>query len=339
MAFNGYAIVSPSYMVPEIAVNQSQKSGAFGLLPGEAQDVRLNQTDLFAYIKTLQVATHLDAGQAAAEQLSSPSFVTELKQTPTYMMRLRYEYNHLDMANAANWNVSLPEAYRLAGWQTFAQNERNALLNGFQGGEGEGILNTPGITEVTLPPDTNGDTTFSTYDNGHMGFFFQSQIVDLQIRQYLSLQSGNLVVVLGPQRIMSNMLKANIVQLVQFQRQGAGTQTTGGMISEVFNTAGDNIEWRVDDTLQGAGPGGADVVILASPELEDQKGSFSIDTNAFAKITPNLNDNITMFADMVAPREMTVPLPGGAVDTTCEKRITSGYVVRPEAFTLLYIPY
>jgi hypothetical protein len=42
---------------------------------------------------------------------------------------------------------------------------------------------------------------------------------------------------------------------------------------------------------------------------------------------------------MGAPREMTVPLPGGAVDTTAEKRITSGWGVRPEAITVLSMQY
>ena len=53
---------------------------------------------------------------------------------------------------------------------------RSAALYGFQPANGEGIANTNGATSVNLPPDSNGNDTVVTYDNGQMGLFLIQQI-------------------------------------------------------------------------------------------------------------------------------------------------------------------
>lgn len=339
MAFNSFVRVDPSYMVPETVMQISQRSGAFQALPGGRQSVRLGEGDQYVYIKTLQLRTDLNVGQSAANSLNGPAFVSQLISAPTYLIRSRSEYDHHDTAAAARWDVSLPDAYRRGTWQAFAQNERNALLYGFQPQNGEGLLNTVGATATSLPADSNGNTTFQTYDNGEMALFMLQTIVAAQIRMYLSPQAGNRCVVLGPQRILAMMQKANIVQLVQFQRPGAGTATTGGTIDEQMRQAGDMVEWAYDDTLIGKGAGGSDAIVIVFPELEDQDSNSGPDTNAFAGLRPNLKDNTLQFTDMAAPRELIAPLPGGATDVTFEKRITPGWGVRPEALTIVSMVY
>lgn len=338
-AFGSLNIMHPSFMIPELAVQISQRSGAFGLLPDNRQDVRLSTNDLYVYLRKIEVRTSMGVAQAAKNRLEAPQFATTLAGTPTYMMQSRVEYNHHDTAAASVWNVALPDAYRKAVWQTFAQNERNALLYGFNAANGEGILNTSGITNVTLPPDSNGNTTFSTYDNGQFGFWLSQLVVALQIRQFLSAQGGNRIVICGPQRILAPMEKSNIVQLTQYQRVGAGVATTGEMIKRIFQDAGDSIDYRYDDTLIGQGQGGTDAIIIAAPELEDQEDMEGPNTNNFQGIQPNYKHNIDMFADMTAPREITVPLPGGYTDVTFEKRISPGWVIRGEAVTVASVQY
>lgn len=339
MSFNSFVTVNPHYMVPETMMQISQRSGAFRALPDGKQSVRLGEGDQYVYIKTLQMRGDSNIGQSAANSLNGPAFVTKMISCTTYLIRSRSEYDHHDVAAAGRWDVSLPEAYRRGTWQTFAQNERNALLYGFQPANGEGLLNAVGATAVSLPADSNGNTTFVTYDNGQLALFFLQTIVALQIRQYLSAQGNNRVVILGPQRILAQMQKANIVQLVQFQRAGAGSLSTGGVMDEQMESVGDKIEWAYDDTLIGKGAGGTDAILILSPELEDQSANEGPDTNAFAGLKPNLRDNTLMFTDMPAPRELIAPLPGGATDVTFEKRITPGWAVRPEAITVLSMQY
>lgn len=339
MAFNAYTTVNPHYMVPETMMQISQRSGAFRALPSGKQSVRLSDGDQYVYIKTLQMRSDSSAGQSAANQLTGPSFVSQLISAPTYMIRSRSEYDHHDTAAAGRWDVALPDAYRRATWQTFAQNERNALLYGFNPANGEGLLNTAGATAVNLPADSNGNTTFSTYDNGEMAIFLLQQLVALKTRMYLSGQGNNRIVVLGPQRVLAAMQISNIVQLVQFQRAGAGTAATANVVDAQLEHIGDNVEWCYDDTLIGKGAGGTDAIVLVVPELEDQDEQSGPDTNAFAGLRPNLKDNTLQFTDMPAPRELVAPLPGGATDVTFEKRITPGWGVRPEAITIVSMAY
>jgi hypothetical protein len=46
-----------------------------------------------------------------------------------------------------------------------------------------------------------------------------------------------------------------------------------------------------------------------------------------------------MFTDMAAPREIPVPLAGGAIDVLSEWRMTTGWGIRPEAIRLISMQY
>jgi hypothetical protein len=46
-----------------------------------------------------------------------------------------------------------------------------------------------------------------------------------------------------------------------------------------------------------------------------------------------------MLQDMAAPKEIPVPLAGGAIDIVSELRTTSGWGVRPEAITICTMQY
>jgi len=338
MAFGAYEIVHPSLMMPQTLLQISQRSGAFEALAGGKQLTMLGSDHQYVYLRTLQMRGAANAGQASANQLDGPTFVSKLISVPTYLIRARAQYDHHDVAAAGNWDVSLPEAYRRAMWQTFAQNERSALLYGFQPANGEGLLNANGATATSLPPDSNGNTSFSTYDNGEMALFMLQTLVALQIRMYQAAGDNNRIVILGPQRILGAMQKSNIVQVTQFQRAGAGTAATGQVISAQMESAGDNVVWAYDDTLIGKGAGGTDAIVIVAPEIEKQEGSMP-DTNAFAGLMPSLDACTLQLTDMPAPREIIAPLPGGATDCTYEKRVTPGWAVRPEAITIVSMAY
>jgi hypothetical protein len=102
---------------------------------------------------------------------------------------------------------------------------------------------------------------------------------------------------------------------------------------------GDKLIWAYDDTLIGAGSGGADAVIICMPEVHKPVGNRTFNTNKFAELAPGLEACTLQLCDMAAPREITVPLAGGAVDTLSEMRITSGWAIRPEAITIVSMTY
>jgi len=332
-----YSQVSPNYTAPEIILNFNQVSGAFEMFATGEPMVRLGDGDLYVYQKRMDIRTIAAAGQVAYNQLPSVSVVPSQINTPTYLLRVRAEYDHHDTAGFSRWGASLPESQKLGMRQGIFQASRNAAIYGMNPAGGEGIINTAGATAISLPPDSNGNDTLVTYDNGQLAEFFLTLVTSILTRMYQMGQVGR-IVVLGPQRILAPMEMQNIVQLTQFQRTGAGTETSKGLIEDILKRNGYTLEWCYDDTLQGQGAGGTDAVILTVPEIKKPKIP-NWNTNTFADLTPGMLATNVMYCDMVAPREIPTPLPGGAIDVLSELRITSGWGQRGEAVTVLSIQY
>ena len=334
---SSFTIVNPSYIDPGILLPYTQASGAFETLAEGQPLVRLSDGDLYAYIKRIDLRTKVAAGQSAYNQLPSISTTMSMISTPSYLLRVRGEYDHHDTASMGRWGVSIVEAQRLGMRQGHFQLARTALLYGMNPANGEGLLNTQGATAVSLPADSNGNTTVVTYDNGQMAVFLLTQISALKTRTN-QLGIGRKITILGPQRVLGAFEYQNIVQLVQFQRAGAGTLPTAGVVKDVAEMNDDEISWVYDDTLIGKGAGGTDAVIINMPEVQKPQGS-KINTNEFAKLAPGIEACALQYADMAAPREIPTPLPGGAIDVLSEWRITSGWGIRPESITVASMQY
>ncbi|MDE2102506.1 MAG: DUF2184 domain-containing protein [Patescibacteria group bacterium] len=333
-----FTVVNPSYTMPDTILPYSQASGAFETLAASEPLPRLSDGDLYAYIKRVDVRTRAAAGQSAYNNLPGVSTALSQISTPTYLLRVRAEYDHHDTAAYGRWGLSIVEAQRLGMRQAHFQLARTALLYGMNPANGEGLLNANGATATTLPPDTNGNTTVVTYDNGQMAFFLAAQVSAIKTRTN-QLGIGRKFVFLGPQRTFGAMEYQNVVQLVQYQRPGAGSTSTAGVVKEILMSNGDTVIWAYDDTLIGKGANGTDAVIVIMPEVEKPYANEKINTNEFAKLAPGLDACSLMLCDMVAPREIPTPLPGGAIDVLSEWRITSGWGVRPEAIQIVSMQY
>lgn len=334
---SAYVTINPSFMEPEIILPYSQASGWTDTLMGGEPRVRLGDGDLQVYMKRLDLRTKMLAGTAGPNQLPGVTLTASQISTPTYLLRSRAEYDHHDTAAAGQWGFALPEAYRLGMWQGHFQLAREAGLYGFQPANGEGLIHTNGATALNLPPDQYGNDTVLTYDNGQMAFFLLQQIGLIKTRTN-QLGIGRKFTILGPQRVLEPFEYPGIVQLVQYQRVGAGTATTAGVVKETLMSNGDTILWAYDDTLIGKGNGGTDAVLLVMPEVERPDGD-KLNTNIFATLGPGNPTCSTMYADMAAPREIISPLAGGATDVLTEWRITAGWMVRPEALTVISMQY
>ena len=333
------AKIIPSFTEPELIITFAQASGAFYALPGGKPRVKIGSEDMAVYVNTLDLRTEVVAGQSPSNLLPSASLAVDYYSTPTYLYRVRAIWDHHDMARASIWNVSLPAAQDLAMRQGIFQQMRNALLYGFNPTNGEGLLNTTGATKTTLPPDSYGNTTVGTYDNGQMATFWLNQFVTLKARMY---QSGgnirNKIVVISPQRVFLQLAYANIVQVTSYQRPGAGTATTGEVIKVVAGESGDEFEWYFDDTLIGQGVTSSyDAVLLTMPEIEVPKLP-GINTNMFAGLQPNMLATNLMYLDMPAPLKIPTPTPDGAITEIQEIRGTSGWNIRPQAITIVSMP-
>ena len=332
-----YLQLHPSYTMPELLIPYAQASGAFDALATGDVMIRLGDDDLAVYINRIDVRTRMGAGQAAYNQLPSVSVVASQISTATYRQRVRAIYDHHDTAAAARRGFSIVQAQRLGMQQGHFQLARTALLQGYNPANGEGLLNTNGATAINLPADPYGNTTVVTYDNGYMGFFLMQQVGLIKQRTN-QFGIGRKFVIVMPQRVGVQM-EYNVVQVVQYQRPGAGTTSTAGVVKHVLMENGDELIWAYDDTLIAQGAGGNDAVLLVMPEIEKPESSGTFSTNIFADLGPGLAACSLQLADKAAPTEIPVPIPGGGVDVLSEMRLTSGWGVRPEAVTIISMKY
>lgn len=329
-------LVHPNRIEPNLIITIAQPSGFMEGLGGRQLRQLLSDNDKVVYQNHVDVRTAVAAQQAAANMLPSATITLDYIQTLTYLVRARQDYNELDVADAGEYNVSLPAAYRLASRQGIAQFIRGANLYGVNAANNEGIINTVGATAVTLPPDTFGDTTLRTYDSGQLAIWFNGQ-VQAALQSMFRLGMPGRVVLLGPQRIIGTMQWQDIVQVTSFQRPGAGTATTGQVISMIGAENGVTIDWAYDDTLIGKGAGGTDAVLLLVPEAV-VPSIPGINTNAFAKLSPTTDAMIMQYSNVAAPIEITTPIPEG-LDVVSMMRITSGWAPRANAVVVLSIPF
>lgn len=333
---NAFVTLNPSFIEPEILLQYSQASGFIDTLADGQLRVRLAEDDLIVYMKQLNLRTKMAAGTASMNELPGVDIQASMISAPTYLQKVRSEYDHHDVAAGGRWGFAVPEAYRLGMRQANFQLARDANLFGFNPQNGEGLLNAPGATATNLPPDSNGNDTVVTYDNGQMAFFLAQVILAIKTRTF-QLGIGKEFTILGPQRVLG-LFEYNVVQLTQFQRVGAGTQSTAGTLKEILMANGDKLIWGYDDTLEGAGDNGADAVIVVMPQVSKPEGS-KINTNEFAKVSPGNTVCTTQYCDMAAPREIISPLAGGATDFVQEWRITSGWAPRSQALTIVSMVY
>jgi len=332
-----WAQVHPSRIEPGVLMQITQASQALRLVADGKPRIMLDPEDLYVYMRTLGMTAQAQVGQTAGNNLPGATLIPKYISTPTYRIRANAAWDHHDSANMSRWGVNIAQGYRLANRQAIFQVLRNMELYGVNAANGEGFLNGGG-TAVTLPPDTFGNTNVLTYDNGQMALWLLQQLLNLKARTY-QLGKPHRFVFLGPQRIIGQFELVDVVQLTSYQRLGAGSATTAQMVKEVAKqTEGDVIEFCYDDTLIGQGSGGADMVVLQMPEVEEPNGP-EWDTNEFAKLEPNLAACALQYADMAAPLEISAPLALGAVHTLYELRATCGWPLRPETTSLLSIPY
>jgi hypothetical protein len=323
----------PSYTMPGMIVQQSLVSGFTGILGGGNVQARLNTTDVAVYMQSLKFKANSVISQNPANSLpNGVDLLPEMRSIPTYFIRAKAEYDSHDVAAAGNWNVSLDAAIKLALKQSHFERIRDAALYGVNAGNNEGILNAPNIGTAALPADSHANDGWIDYDNGELLTWLLHRINDITSRTFTSGAPVRLAMLM-PVRLL-NKLTTGIVQLVSYQREGAGSNSVEGSLKSVLEWNGKDIEFYVDNTLEGKGDGGTDGIILAIPELVDQSDS-AFNTNVFASLQPNITANIVQMCDTPEPVFKTVPLSLDNNEIMSEQKIIPAWGLRPEAITFI----
>jgi Uncharacterized protein conserved in bacteria (DUF2184) len=332
-----WIMAHPSFLENELLMQYNQRSDFMELMAGRGPRVKLGEEDKYVYLRHLGLKTKVSSGQAGANQIPSCSIAADMASAPVYLQQARAEWDHHQLNMAKKWGFSLPAAQSLAMQQAHYQQLRDKALYGMFPGNGEGFLNATGATYTTLPADPFGAQRFSTYDNGAMALFLLGVFAQLKTNTY-QLGMPQRFAIIGPQQDISIWQYKGIVQLTSFQRPGGGTATIQKTVEEILRENGDEIVFGYDDTLIGAGAGGTDAIIFCMPEVKKPEGAMKTgawNTNKWADLQPSFTANTLQYSDVIAPIEITAPLPQGATDVYSEMSATSGWAPRPEALLVL----
>lgn len=330
--------VTPAYVEPGILIDQAQSSGAFAVLPDGTFKPRLGLADQRVYMNRMGIKTKSTISQDSQNEIPDPDIILGQLECPTYLLQNRAIYNRHETAAAATYGLSTPEILRIALFQANFNQMRDGLLHGIQPEYGEGILNGPNILNTALPADKNGNIGIREQDAGEIATFLLNVIADITAR---TNQSGraNEFTILGPQRCLKKLETAKIVELTSYQRPGGGTHTVKGTVNKILEDSGEKIFWTYDDTLQNKGTNGADAIIVCLRQFNTKNPFFTpANTNYFGEGNGGLqpiNDCSAMYTDATAPVLFITPLPGTSMHMQSEMKITPGWVLRPEAFTII----
>lgn len=339
ITFAAQTKVHPSFSEPDAILTYAQPSGAFELLENSTPRVKIGSGDLNVYVNSIDVRTQALNSQFSPMQLPSASLAATYGQTQTYNVMVRAEYGPDDTQAASAYDVSLPQMLDFAGEQGIFQALRTMLLYGVTPGNNEGLVNSPDATSVTLPADPLGNTSVRTYDNGAMAFWLLSNVQQLVQGMYQTgLQAKGRIVLVGPQRVLLYWSMVGIVQVTSYQRVGAGTETTAGVVKAQAELQGYDLEWFFDDTLIGKGAGGTDLVLVSMPEIE-VPSIPQFNTDQFGQTKPSMNAVNLQYLDMVKPQKIPTPIPDGAITEVQKLRASCGWNVRPQGLYLLNLPY
>ena len=110
-------------------------------------------------------------------------------------------------------------------------------------------------------------------------------------------------------------------------------------LMSVEAVAADGSVHSAQGTLIGKGNNGTDLILLTAPELKVPEANAQINTNVFARLTPNTTATTLQLVDVAAPTEIPTPIADGGITTLYTMRSTSGWGIRPEALTLLSAAY
>ena len=98
---SAYVTLNPSFIEPEFLVQYSQASGFVDILADGQLRTRLSEDDLLVYMKQLNLRTRMAASQAGSQELPSVDVQATMISAPTYLLQVRNQYNHHDVAAGA----------------------------------------------------------------------------------------------------------------------------------------------------------------------------------------------------------------------------------------------
>lgn len=208
-----------------------------------------------------------NVGQQWGDDLNRQSYAMGQVSAPFYKISAFVEYNVDEQAKfeALSNGVALPEFLENIAKQTINQKRHQAILFGFDGGAGanQGIL--ANATIKTLPADSASKTKITEYNIAELASFLGGVARDVATATFGSAKP---VVITSSTRTI-NYIRSAIVSLTESQKEGAGVDTIGGVVSRIVDWLGvGKVEFIANDLLKDDTNG--DTIAFIAPGIDKQ---------------------------------------------------------------------
>lgn len=233
-----------------------------------------------AYITMINsINGDVNVGQQWGDDLNRQSYAMGQVSAPFYKISAYVEYNIDEQAKfeALSNGVALPEFLENIAKQTINQKRHQAILFGFDSSTGtnQGILANATITN--MPADSVGQQTITTYDIAELAAFLGAVVRDVASATYGSAKP---VVITSSTRTI-NYIRSAIVSLTESQKDGAGVDSIGGVVSRIVNWLGvGEVEFIPNDFLKDDTNG--DTIAIIAPGIDKQVKTSDEDSQNLA---------------------------------------------------------
>lgn len=177
-----------------------------------------------------------NVGQQWGDDLNRQSYAMGQVSAPYYKVSAYVEYNVDEQAKfeALSNGVALPDFLENIAKQTINQKRHQAVLFGFDKGAGtnQGIL--ANATTKTFPEDSAKKQTILEYNIGELTQFLAGIARDVANATFGSAKP---IVITSSTRTI-NYIRTAIVPVTDSQKDGAGVDSIGGVVSRVIDWLG-----------------------------------------------------------------------------------------------------
>lgn len=190
-----------------------------------------------AYITAIRsINGDANVGQQWGDDLNKQSYAMGQVSAPFYKISSYVEYNVDEQAKfeALSNGVALPDFLENIAKQTINQKRHQAILFGFDStaGTNQGIL--ANATIKTMPADSASKDKVLEYNIGELTQFLASIARDVANATFGSAKP----VVITSSTRMINYIRTAIVPVTDSQKEGAGVDSVGGVVSRVIDWLG-----------------------------------------------------------------------------------------------------
>jgi len=261
--------------------------------------------------------------------ISETAYSLNQIQASVYNISSKYSYNPQESAKFSNaTGESLPEVLEAIGEAGVANALHTGAFYGFDNSAEQGILS--GATKVTLPQDSAGATTVTSYNPAEFVKFMNTIINQIRIKTF---NAETPAVMFGTTEFIT-FIQTEIVNFLSSANSG-GVNGIAGTVNMARSWAGENgLEFYIDDSLKGKGTAGKDAFFIMATKTKNDELYQRFNQNiGIAHSDGTLNNTIMVLP--VANISYPNPAIDGVISTYNYMSSTSGWNIRPECISLI----